>query len=89
MVRRVLTKLTDRHMANREPGEASTGEKSPRAKKIWTREGLEMGMGVAKVGRVGASERAVQVLSVLAQAASPLPDLLRLPCLSVVEKGSR
>ena len=39
-----------------------------------------METGAAKVGRVGASERAVQVLSVLAQAASPLPDLLRLPC---------
>ena len=39
-----------------------------------------METGAAKVGRVGASERAVQVLSVLAQAASPLPDSLRLPC---------
>ena len=55
-------------------GEKSHGEEN------WTREGLEVGTGAGTVGRVGASERAVQVLSVLAQAASPLPDLLRLPC---------
>ena len=60
--------------------EASTGEKSPTEKENWIWEGLEVETGAAKVGRVGASERAVQVLSVLAQAASPLPDSLRLPC---------